>query len=258
MIEHLLAPLVPEKFLSDPAYRRGHIRVINPLPGTRVMGLHIPEMKKTASRLATASPEGGPGLISRFEAAPDKSLLYEEYMIWGLILNRLKISREERTDRFRKFIPHIDNWAVCDCICADARWAGPDTGTWEFIRPYLSSNKEFEVRFALILYMARAMREESLGEMMDIMQGIDQDRIHSDYVQGRPAGKDEDPCCGTVAGRPPFYVRTAMAWLLATALARWPETTRSLLSATSLPDDVLKLYVRKARESFRTRNITPF
>lgn len=114
------------------------------------------------------------------------------------------------------------------------------------------------MRFALILYMARAMREESLGEMMDIMQGIDQDRIHSDYVQGRPAGKDEDPCCGTVAGRPPFYVRTAMAWLLATALARWPETTRSLLSAASLPDDVLKLYVRKARESFRTRNISPF
>lgn len=57
------------------------------------------------------------------------------------------------------------------------------------------------MRFALILYMARAMREESLGEMMDIMQGIDQDRIHSDYVQGRPAGKDEDPCCGTVAGK---------------------------------------------------------
>lgn len=48
MIEHLLAPLVPEKFLLRPAYRRGHIRVINPLPGTRVMGLHIPEMKKTA------------------------------------------------------------------------------------------------------------------------------------------------------------------------------------------------------------------
>lgn len=45
---------------------------------------------------------------------------------------------------------------------------------------------------------------------------------------------------------------------MATALAKYPETTRTLLSRTRLPEDVLRLYVRKARESFRTRTVSPF
>ena len=52
----------------------------------------------------------------------------------------------------------------------------------------------------------------------------------------------------------------AMAWLMATALAKYPELTRRLLAKarTRLPEDVLRLYVRKARESFRTRTVSPF
>ena len=41
MIEKILEQYIPERFVSDARYRRGHIRVINPLPGTRVLGLHI-------------------------------------------------------------------------------------------------------------------------------------------------------------------------------------------------------------------------
>jgi hypothetical protein len=47
----------------------------------------------------------------------------------------------------------------------------------------------------------------------------------------------------------------AIAWLLATALAKYPELTRTFVRTTSLPEDVLKLYIRKARESFRTREV---
>ncbi len=51
-----------------------------------------------------------------------------------------------------------------------------------------------------------------------------------------------------------------VAWLLATALAIDPGKTRSFVNVfgiqgTSLPEDVVKLYIRKARESVRTRNI---
>jgi hypothetical protein len=46
-----------------------------------------------------------------------------------------------------------------------------------------------------------------------------------------------------------------VAWLLATALANFPERTRAYVRASHLPEDVIKLYVRKARESFKTRII---
>ena len=44
-----------------------------------------------------------------------------------------------------------------------------------------------------------------------------------------------------------------VAWLLATALAKFPDETRVFVRSSNLPDDVVKLYIRKARESFRTR-----
>jgi 3-methyladenine DNA glycosylase AlkD len=59
-----------------------------------------------------------------------------------------------------------------------------------------------------------------------------------------------------VQGAAPYYVRMAVAWLLATALAKFPDRTRSFVNASRLPDDVLRLYVRKARESFRTRTVS--
>lgn len=256
MIEHLLAPLVSEKFISNPAYRRGHIRVINPLPGTSVLGLHIPDMRKTAASLS-ASP-GAESLIAEFEAAPDRSLHYEEYMVWGMMLNLMKLPSDARLERFRRFIPHIDNWAVCDSIASGACWAADDDRTWSFIMPYFQSDKEFEVRFALIIYMARMMNEENLPDIFNIMQKLDLTGIRSEYRQGKTDRNSDCLCQGLAAGRPPYYVRMGMAWLMATALARYPDRTRKLLSSSSLPDDVLKLYVRKARESFRTRNISPF
>lgn len=257
MIEKILKQYIPERFVNDPKYRRGHIRVINPLPGTRVLGLHIPDMKKAAAEL-TSSADRAAELIRQFEAAPERSLYYEEYMVWGLMLNRMKLPTDERPERLRAFVPHIDNWAVCDSVCADARWAGPDTETWDLIRPYLASDMEFEVRYGLILYMSRMMEESTLPEIFRIMENLDLEHIRSEYRQGKTDRDSPDLCPGTAAGRPPYYVRMAMAWVMATALARYPDTTRQLLACTALPDDVLRLYVRKARESFRTRTVSPF
>ena len=61
---------------------------------------------------------------------------------------------------------------------------------------------------------------------------------------------------GVVQGASPYYVRMGVAWLLATALAKFPDATRAYVHSSSLPDDVIKLYVRKARESFRTRCVS--
>ena len=58
-------------------------------------------------------------------------------------------------------------------------------------------------------------------------------------------------------GERPYYVRMAVAWLLATALAKFPDQTRAYVNACNLPEDVIRLYKRKARESFRTRDVNP-
>ena len=66
-------------------------------------------------------------------------------------------------------------------------------------------------------------------------------------------------CCASfyaLAQSPePYYVRMGVAWLLATALAKFPDETRAFVRSSKLPNDVVKLYIRKARESFRTRTV---
>ena len=52
MIEKRLIPLVCERFRNDEKYKQGHIRIINALPGRRILGLHLPEMKQVAKALA--------------------------------------------------------------------------------------------------------------------------------------------------------------------------------------------------------------
>jgi hypothetical protein len=49
-----------------------------------------------------------------------------------------------------------------------------------------------------------------------------------------------------------------MTWLLATALAKFPDERRAFVNASSLTEEVKGLYARKARESFRTRNVPAF
>ena len=39
------------------------------------------------------------------------------------------------------------------------------------------------------------------------------------------------------------------------ALAKIPDQVRTYVRKSSLPEDVIRLYVRKSRESFRTRNV---
>ena len=68
MIDHLLQPLVCERFLTDERYREGHLRVVNALPERRIFGLHSPEIKQVAKQL---SREGGEAVIEDIGAVKD-------------------------------------------------------------------------------------------------------------------------------------------------------------------------------------------
>jgi 3-methyladenine DNA glycosylase AlkD len=57
---------------------------------------------------------------------------------------------------------------------------------------------------------------------------------------------------------PAYYAKMSVAWLLATAFAKYPEQIREFVRKQTLPEDVIKLYVRKARESFRTRKMVAY
>lgn len=267
MIENLLRPLVCERFLNDTHYRDSHLRVINALPDRRVLGLHTPEMKQIAKQLSRSGgsiilPDGkeklcsnGDSIIRSFENIPEKSLCYEETVIWGFLINQQKYTLRERLARLSRYVPIIDNWAVCDSYCANAKWMaqGDKETLWKFLQQYFLSEREFEVRFAIVIAMTYFLNKEWIEIVFKHIESIPLEKIKSEYKTAK--GKPKIAQQGTVQGIEPYYVRMGIAWLLATALAKFPEETRKFANSSTLPQDIIKLYTRKARESFRTRNV---
>lgn len=275
MIEDILTPHISPRFASEEKYRLGHIRVINPLPGQEVLGLHIPDMKKIAADLAAS--ENRERIIQGFEnvsttnaTGRDKKdmdsknrnagqLSHEEKTVWGLMLDKMKVPLEERLEMFGKFVPAIDNWAICDTVCSEAKWVKKRTAgksakdtdddtrrkIWEWLGKYYRSGREFEVRFAVVMSMCHFLEKEWLPRIFNAIEALDFDNIRSDYPET------------SVKGPSPYYLRMGVAWLLATALAKYPEETRAFVNRSRLPENVIRLYKRKARESFRTRNVPP-
>ena len=267
MIDHLLQPLICERFLTEARYREGHLRVVNALPERRVMGLHSPEIKAVAKQLSREGGEvvlsdeihqiyiNGAEVIRAFEAVPSESLCYEDTVIWGYLINLEKCSLDERLAMLGRYVPVLDNWAVCDSYCAHAKWMlrADKDALWAFLERWFNSEREFEVRFAVVVSMCYFLNEEWLDKVFERINGLDFGRIKSNYktVKGKPKVSQQ----GTVQGEEPYYVRMGVAWLLTTALAKFPDETRAFVRSSKLPADVIKLYIRKARESFRTRTV---
>ena len=284
MIEELLEPLVPQRFRDDERYREGHVRIINALPGRRIIGVHIPDMVSLSKTLVRR--QDALDIIARFEAAASEEaqtgrrdlLSHEEMMVWGMMINGLgRSSAALQLELLKQYVPYIDNWAVCDHVAGAAKWfgravkqslkasladgAGPLEGNdgrmceslWKFLCGYFASEREFEVRFATVMAMCHFLDERYLPRIFFRFDSLDFSRIRSEYVCSSDA-----KISGRVAGEPPYYVRMGVAWCLATALAKFPDETRAYLRHSRLPENVIRLYVRKARESFRTRSVSPF
>ena len=243
------------------------MRVVNALPERRVMGLHSTEIKQLAKQLSRKGGEiimidgthrmcaNGTEVIRAFEEVPSESLCYEETLIWGYLINLEKCSLDERLAMLGRYVPVLDNWAVCDSYCAHAKWMAraDKAALWAFLERWFGSEREFEVRFAVVVAMCYFLNDEWLNKVFERINRLNFGRIKSKYktIKGKPKVAQQ----GTVQGAEPYYVRMGVAWLLATALAKFPDATRAFVRSSNLPEDVIKLYIRKARESFRTRTV---
>lgn len=268
MIEHILEPLVCKRFMCDARYREGHLRAVNALPERRVLGLHAPEMRAVAKQISregcTAVMRGdenivctnGAEVIHCFEGVSGAELCYEETVVWGMLINIERCTAEERFRMLERYVPVLDNWAVCDSYCSHAKWMAriDKEVLWAFLQQWFDSKSEFEVRFAIVASMCYLLSKEWLEPIFGRLEGIDFDSIASKYRSAK--GKPKFAQQGTVQGAEPYYVRMAVAWLLASALAKYPEQTRAFVGRATLPQDVVKLYIRKAKESRITKEVS--
>ena len=146
-------------------------------------------------------------------------------MLHGMVIGAIKVTPAERLQYMADFIPKINSWSVCDCFCSSLKFANKNQElVWDFLQPYLHSGKEYQIRFAVIMLMDYYLTAEYIDLVLPLLDGV----AHDGY-----------------------YVKMAVAWALATALAKQPEKTWEYFQHHHLDADTWKKTIQKCLESRR-------
>ena len=209
------------KALSDEKYRKFHSSLC---PGTdNILGVRVPVLRNYAKKLNQQYP-----LEYLLTEVEDK--YYEEIMLKGMLIGFNKqLEWKEAKKHIQKFVPKINNWAICDVFCAGLKITHkyPEE-MWELIQQYVSSQQEFEVRFAIVMMIDYYINEKYLQKDFAMMNTIQLDQ---------------------------YYVKMAIAWAISICLIKfYDETIIYLKQKSTLDDWTYHKAIQKARESYRLTN----
>lgn len=206
--------------LADEKYKEFHGGLC---PNTNdIIGVRIPVLRKLAKKIAKEEP------ITFLDTY--KCEFYEEKMIYGLVIGYMKADLETRLKYLDKFVPMIDNWAICDCCSATNKFASKNLKEiWQYIQKYIKSDKEFEVRFAVIMLMDYFITDDYIDKILDIYNNIRLDK---------------------------YYVKMGIAWGISEAFIKYREKTMEFLENNKLDKFTFNKALQKIIESYRVDNET--
>ena len=136
--------------LSDEKYKKFHSGLCPNIDN--IIGVRLPKLREIAKEIAKGD--------WRDFLAISSNDYYEEVMINGLVIAYAKCDVDEKLNYIESFVPKIDNWAICDSFCNSLKFVNKNKEkVLEFIQPYLKSNKEFEIRFAVVIILDEVKHE---------------------------------------------------------------------------------------------------
>ena len=204
--------------LQDKKYKEFHS---NLCPGTdNIIGIRVPIIRNFAKEIVKLEKYD-----KILEIVPD---FYEETMVQGMIIGLKKEDLYTILKDIEKFIPKINNWAICDTFCAGLKIIKKyPQEFWKFLEKYLKSNKEFEIRFAIVVILDYYINEKYIEEVLDILNNIK----HEGY-----------------------YVKMAVAWAVSICYIKFPKRTMKFLKECSLDNFTYNKSIQKIVESYRVEN----
>lgn len=185
-----------------------------------VLGIRIPALRRLAAQIAKDDWQ------SYLRTAD--TYYMEERMLQGMVIGHLKMKdTEEYLALVAKFIPLINSWSVCDTFdfCGKQRFVDKNKEkVWQFLEQWMVSDKEYEIRFGVVMAMGHYIDEEYIDKVLQWMDRIS----HEGY-----------------------YVKMAVAWSLSVCYVKFPEKTMNYLKKNHLDDFTYNKALQKIVESYR-------
>lgn len=202
--------------LADPEYKEFHSGLC---PGTNnIIGVRVPILRNYAKELAKEYE------IKDILKQIDNQY-YEEIMLQGMLIGLDKKDFKTIQKQIEEFVPKIDNWAVCDVFCAGLKVTKKHKKEiWNFIQRYLKSDKEFEIRFGVVMILDYYIEDDYLEKDFKIFESI---------------------------ASQAYYVQMAVAWAISICLIKFYDKTIEYLESADLDKFTYNKALQKAIESYR-------
>lgn len=203
--------------LKDNKYKDFNSKLIPNIPKESIIGVKIPIIRNIAKKYKDKS-------IEIFNSLPHK--YYEENIIHGFLISEIK-DYDDCIIELERFLPYIDNWAVCDTLNPKVFKKNTDKLIIK-VKEWIKSKNTYTIRFGIRMLMNYYLDDNFKKEYLELISNI----------------KSEE-----------YYINMMIAWYYATALAKQYESTIVLLETKKLNKWIHNKTIQKAIESNRIDDI---
>lgn len=198
--------------LQDLKYREFHSKLVPNVKPDTIIGVRAPKLREISKNAQNTE--------KFLNSLPHK--YYDENVLHGFLISEIK-DFKACVERLEKFLPYVDNWAVCDGIRPKCFKKNHEK-LLPYIEKWIKSEHTYTVRFSIEMLMVYYL-DDDFNEM---------------YAKKVSEVKSDD-----------YYVNMMIAWYFATALAKKWKIAIKYLEENKLPLWVHNKTIQKAIESFR-------
>ncbi len=183
-----------------------------------ILGVRLPALRKIAKEIYKN------GNWQEFVNSAESEFM-EETMLRGILIGLIKDKPGKILEYVKNFVPQITNWAVCDTFCNSLKFTQNNKElVWEFLKPYLKSKRDYDIRFGVVMLLSFFIEEDYLDEILNLLENI----RHEGY-----------------------YVKMGVAWAVSICYIKFPEKTLKFLKNCKLDDWTFNKSIQKIIESYR-------
>lgn len=148
--------------LSSSEYKEFQQKLV---PNANIIGVKIPKIRKYAKGLNEEEKEY---YLKKYS----KEYL-EEIILMGLIICDLDTNIEDILNYTKSYVDLINDWCSCDIFCSSFHITNKYKDiVFNFLNEYLYSDREFYIRFGLVMLINYYICDEYIDEIFKIIDNI--------------------------------------------------------------------------------------
>lgn len=201
--------------ISDAQYAAFQSKLTPGIDSSLFLGVRVPVLRQFAKEFSKRDETK-----SFSKELPHK--YYDENMLHALLISGMK-DFDQIIFELNKFLPYVDNWAVCDIMSPKAL-KKDKTKLLENIKKWIKSSHTYTCRFGIEMLMSFYLDEDFKPEYLKLVSNV--------------RSKE-------------YYVNMMIAWFFATALTKQWDSTIIYIVNNTLDTWAHNKTIQKAIESYR-------